>query len=646
MDFFREQEIARRNSRLLTVLFVAAVLVLIGLTNLLVSGLFILDGATASATSDVVTGTQQWAVFLSVGAVIAGIIACVALFNWLRFARGGHHVAEALGGRLAVSNGNDVLEQRAQNIVAEMALAANMPVPPLYILDQERGINAFAAGVNPSNAVVAVTRGALERLTRNELQGVIGHEFSHILNGDMRLSVRLAAMLRGITFIGDIGSVLLHSVSYGRHRRRQQKNDSTAALLVLGLGLYLLGLLGGLLAGLIKSAISKQKEFLADASAVQFTRNPEGIASALKVIGGYTPGTLVHTARAEELSHLFFGQVRHRLWSLFATHPPLETRIRRLDPSWDGAFLTRPSTVDTPRSEADTGTAAVSGLHQAATAPLPAIDLDAANPKVEALAAGTPITTLPKVVLAEAKEPLGAVALMLGLLWREAAAADLQRILAEGHLPGLEHLVAQRGRELNNLDASLRLVLVELCLPTLKSLSYEQYRHFKQLLLQFIHADGRVDLQEWCLYQLTRHYLDPAYGPARTSKPRYRSLAKVKPAIEVAFGTLAMLSEGDTEAAFDRGAERLQLALTCPSQDTLGVQAFGQAIDTLADCYPLLKVTLLKAIAEIASADGLVSATELTLIKAIAAVIDCPVPDAMLPVEHGIANQNPSVTAL
>ncbi len=644
MDFFREQEIARRNSRLLTVLFVGAVLVLIVLTNLLVSGLLLFQDTPSDSHANHSNIAQQWPAFLLVGAAIAAAVASVALFNWLRFARGGQHVAEALGGRLAVSNSNDALELRAQNIVAEMALAANMPVPPLYILDDERGINAFAAGINPSNAVVAVTRGALERLTRDELQGVIGHEFSHILNGDMRLSVRLAAMLRGITFIGDIGSILLHSASYGRHRHRRQKDDSTVALLVLGLGLYLLGLLGGLLAGLIKSAISKQKEFLADASAVQFTRNPGGIANALKVIGGYTPGTLVHSARAEELSHLFFGQVKHRLWSLFATHPPLETRIRRIEPSWDGEFVTRPSTDNTPGAMADEPISATSGLHQAVTASLPDIELSAPGVPINEPASGAPLNTLPAVVLAQTKEPLEAVALMLGLLWREPVAADLNTILSQGQLPGLEHLVAQRGREVSQLDASLRLTLVELCLPTLKSLSYEQYRNFKSMLLQFIRADGRVDLQEWCLYQLIRHYLDPAFGPVRNSKPRYRSLTKVKPALEIALGTLATLSHGYTERAFARGANSLQIQLVCPPIDALGVQAFGKAIDTLADCYPLLKVSLLKAMAEIASADGSVSATELTLVKAIAAVIDCPVPDSMLPVTQ-TSSQNPSVTA-
>ena len=284
MDFFREQDIARRNTRLLTLLFGIAVLVLIAMTNLLLVGFVVFEsgGGHASLSDDML----DWQSFIAVGAVITLIIGAVVLVNWINFARGGKQVAAALGGRLVQPGTDDPLEQRAANIVQEMALAANMPVPSLFVLDEEAGINAFAAGTSPANAVVAVTQGALTSLNRDQLQGVIGHEFSHILNGDMRLSIRLAAMLRGITFIGDVGSILLHSASHRRRYRSSKKDDGRGAVLAIGLGLYLIGLLGGLMAGLIKSAISKQKEYLADASAVQFTRNPEGIGDALKIIGG------------------------------------------------------------------------------------------------------------------------------------------------------------------------------------------------------------------------------------------------------------------------------------------------------------------------------------------------------------------------
>ena len=285
MDFFREQDIARRNTRLLTLLFGVAVLVLIGMTNLLLVGFVVFE--SGDGHSSLSTDVLDWQSFFAVGAVITLIIGAVVLVNWINFARGGKQIAAALGGILVQPGTDDPLEQRAANIVQEMALAANMPVPSLFVLDEEPGINAFAAGTSPANAVVAVTRGALTSLNRDQLQGVIGHEFSHILNGDMRLSIRLAAMLRGITFIGDVGSILLHSASHRRRYRSSKKDDGRGAVLAIGLGLYLIGLLGGLMAGLIKSAISKQKEYLADASAVQFTRNPEGIGDALKIIGGY-----------------------------------------------------------------------------------------------------------------------------------------------------------------------------------------------------------------------------------------------------------------------------------------------------------------------------------------------------------------------
>jgi hypothetical protein len=212
---------------------------------------------------------------------------------------------------------------------------------PLYLLPDERGINAFAAGITPADAVVAVTRGTLLQLRRDELQGVIGHEFSHILNGDMRLGIRLAALLKGITFIGDVGHFLLRAGAYGVGRSHRQSSERSAALPILGLGLLVIGWLGSLSAGFIKAAISRQKEFLADASAVQFTRDNRGIANALKVIGGFLPGSLVHAARAAEMSHIFFGEVRHSLWEGFSTHPPLERRILRLDPQWDGEFIQR-----------------------------------------------------------------------------------------------------------------------------------------------------------------------------------------------------------------------------------------------------------------------------------------------------------------
>ena len=627
MDFFREQDIARRNTRLLTLLFGIAVLVLIGMTNLVLVGFVVFE--SGDGHSSLSTDVLDWQSFFSVGTLITLIIGAVVLVNWINFARGGKQIAAALGGRLVQPGADDPLEQRAANIVQEMALAANMPVPSLFVLDEEPGINAFAAGTSPANAVVAVTRGALTSLNRDQLQGVIGHEFSHILNGDMRLSIRLAAMLRGITFIGDVGSILLHSASHRRRYRSSKKDDGRGAVLAIGLGLYLIGLLGGLMAGLIKSAISKQKEYLADASAVQFTRNPEGIGDALKIIGGHSAGTFVETARAEEMSHLFFGQVRHRLWSAFATHPPIEERIERIDPQWDGQFLTvtAPQTASAEEAENDPG-------HLAAVAAVGATLAVAGSAQSNATGAAND-RDADALLLQETKDSLGAMALVLGMAWDPQCEETQWRALSEVEIKGLAETTQRWCKTLRERAAAQRLHLLELCLPTLRGISVPQYQTFRELLLTWISADGKTDLSEWCLFQMVRHTLDAALLDTRPARPRHKSLTAVTRELATALGTLAHLTEENTEHAFDRGRNLLELPLTLPETPSLTVAEFGKAVDALAGCYPLLKVQALKAMAAVAADDGEISDLEITLVKAMAVVMDCPVPDVMLEA-HGI----------
>ena len=624
MDFFREQDIARRNTRLLTALFILAVLVLIAITNLLLVGLLLFE--TDEYGTDGLIAYFDWPSFFAVGAVVALVIGLVALVNWFNFARGGKQIATALGGTLVQPSTEDPLERRAANVVQEMALAANMPVPSLFILDQEPGINAFAAGTSPANAVVAVTRGALTTLSRDQLQGVIGHEFSHILNGDMRLSIRLAAMLRGITFIGDVGSILLRSASR-RHRYRSSKDDNRSAALALGLGLYVIGLLGGLMAGLIKSAISKQKEYLADASAVQFTRNPEGIGDALKIIGGHSSGTQVTAGRAEEMSHLFFGQVQPRLWSGFATHPPIAKRIKRIDPAWDGMFLTA-----TPPAEGHSGDETASDpSHQAALAAL-TIAAAATKPTISDSVSTGPSGPYDEAesLLLETRDPFGAMALVLALVWDPTHEKTQLRALEAKPVTGLSVTIRRWCQPVHARTAAQRLTLLELCLPTLKGLSKAQYQAFRELLLEWISADGKTALGEWCVFQMVRHFLDPEFLDTPPSRPKHKTLRAVADDLAVVLGTMASLTEEDTERAFQRGCALLKLPLRLPERPELTVAHFSAAVDNLAECYPLLKVSILKTMAAVAGDDGVIGEIEITLVKAMAAVMDCPVPDAVL----------------
>jgi Zn-dependent protease with chaperone function len=352
-DFFERQSAARRSTKWLVVLFSFAVVAIVGivfLASLAAVGGFkqYASQATTSSSvesplSDVDYTNLQWEVPLGACAVTLLLIGGGSLFKIAQLNGGGTTVAESVGGMRIAPNTTDPLERRLLNIVEEMALASGVPVPPVFMLPEEQGINAFAAGYSPSDAVVAVTRGTAEQLSRDELQGVVAHEFSHILNGDMRLNIRLIGLLHGILLLSLVGRILFRMTAYSG--RRRSKNDSAGAILVVGLVLIIIGSIGALMGNLIKAAVSRQREFLADASAVQFTRNPGGIAGALKRIGAAIKGSLLKHPNAAEMSHLYFGQgVWEGFSGLMATHPPLKKRILRLEPNWDGKYPETPAT--------------------------------------------------------------------------------------------------------------------------------------------------------------------------------------------------------------------------------------------------------------------------------------------------------------
>ena len=337
MNFFEHQDNARKNSRWLILVFilaVAAIVVAINLVILIALGFFSFDAETASVPfSEVVKQNVP----LLAGSAVASVafILVASLFKMVSLQAGGGQVARQLGGTLVDSTTRDPLRRRLCNVVEEIALASGVPVPEIYVLDQEAGINAFAAGYTPADAAVAVTRGALEKLDRNELQGVIAHEFSHILNGDMRINIRLMGALFGILMLALIGRrVLIHSHVFGRSSRSR----NGGAIILIAFGLMAVGYIGLFFGRWIKAAVSRQREYLADASAVQFTRNPDSIGGALKKIAVYGNSSYLNVD-TEEVSHMLFGDGRKM--NLFSTHPKLEDRIRKVDPGFTAEELTR-----------------------------------------------------------------------------------------------------------------------------------------------------------------------------------------------------------------------------------------------------------------------------------------------------------------
>ena len=493
-DFFESQDIARRNTTRLVILFALAVLALIVSIDLL------LAATMGYLNRNPETGAIDWSLandLQLVGIAVVGTLVVVGggtLFKIAQLRGGGKVVAEQLGGRLLNPDSTVPSEQQLLNVVQEMAIASGAPTPPVYLLDQEAGINAFAAGFTPSDAVIGVTRGAAEAFTRDELQGVIAHEFSHILNGDMRLNIRLIGLLHGILIIGILGYFVLRMGMFsgvGRSRSRQQ--GSPLPLLALGAGLMAVGLFGMLFGNLIKAAVSRQREFLADASAVQFTRQPAGIADALKRIGGATTGSGIQSPNAPEASHMFFGRAIRGLSGLFSTHPPLAERIRRIDPSWDGALPEGPPAASAQPSA--TGVAAFAG--GTASAGPPTVD-QVGQPAGEAHLqyAARLVKSLPAQLVSAAHEPYGARAVVYALLL-DHEATPRQRQL--GHLegaadPGVYEETLRLMPLVDGLDMRARLPLLDMSLPALRGLVPAQYDLFKQNVAELVQADDEIDV--------------------------------------------------------------------------------------------------------------------------------------------------------
>ncbi|WP_286237196.1 M48 family metallopeptidase [Neptuniibacter halophilus] len=639
MDFFTQQDKARRNTGWLVFLFVMAVLTLVLLTNLLIALTvwFMTQDDTLNRGVSVIAQTDSrtiaslfsWKLFGLISLGVAGAVLCAVAYKWLQLGSGGKAVAESLGGRQISPDTQDPNERMALNVVEEMALASGMPVPPVYLLEEEAGINAFAAGNSPADAVIGVTAGCIRHFKRDELQGVIAHEFSHILNGDMRLNLRLMALLHGIVFIGLVGELLAR----GHSNRR-----SDGRIAGLGLALIALGWLGTFFGSLIRAAVSRQREFLADASAVQFTRNPKGIANALKLIGAYSAGSEIGNQRRSEVSHLFFGQVVSKMSSLYATHPPLVDRILRLDPNWDGNYLYRsPKTREQKQAE-DEQAMEVKKEEIFQQAVLTGAVLSTGNDPGEAFAAGDldqirlEIDELHPTLAEHARNPLGAVVVCCGLLMHRPSDLQQQQIelIRQSGFQGAADSVMQILPLITTLQPGNRLPLMEMLLPALKTMSAAQYQQFKRLLLQLIRVDKQTELFEWCLFQIVRHYLAADFEPQKPRRPRHSELAQISDSYRLVLSLLAHYGHDqaeDAERAFNRGASAAGLYnIELLAEAECDLDSFMQAVRELADVYPLLKPRLLTGLRKCAEHDGQITPLEREVITSIAAVMDTPLP--------------------
>lgn len=625
-DFFERQSVARRNTKWLVAMFVLAVIGIVGTT-------FVVTAIGIGASSGEVP--VELPIAASVGALV--IISGGTLYKVAQLAGGGSVVAEQLGGRRLFPNTNDPVERRLLNVVEEMALASGVPVPAVYLLREEQGINAFAAGFSPSDAVVGVTRGCAEQLTRDQLQGVIAHEFSHILNGDMRLNLRLIGVLHGILLMGLVGRELLRFAGHSGGRRSDSKRGGGAAyLLLIGLAFMLLGFLGLLFGNLIKAAVSRQREYLADASAVQFTRNPAGIAGALKRIGAAVFGSKLESPSAAEASHMYFAS---GVSSLFATHPPLDDRIRRLDPQWNGEFppALPAGAVAELESEAVAGFAGetpgdgvdVYGKPVPVQVVRHAVDQVANPTETHREYARELLAAMPRVVVDAAHEPYGARAVIYAsLLDRDAdvRAAQLRALEQLAEPPVFEQTL-RLAPAVNQLDARARLPLVDMTLPALRAFSPAQYQQFSRCFVQLVEADQRLGLFEWTLHQILLRHLRPQFEPVKPKPIKYYGLQRLAHECSVLLSALARASQHDDDVAFAAGQHHLgDVAVRLLPGDRTSLDALRAALGELAQAAPKLRQRLVDACAACICADAAVNVEEAELLRAICDMLDCPMP--------------------
>ncbi|HTL52557.1 MAG TPA: M48 family metallopeptidase, partial [Planctomycetota bacterium] len=579
MDFFGAQDAARKRTGWLVFYLIICVTLMVAATYGAVWVCW-MWGSTKSQIAAPDLFVPRLFFWVTGGTLL--VIFGGAGFKMLQLSGGGAVVAEMLGGRLIPPNTRDPDERKLLNIVEEMAIAAGIHVPPVYVMEDERAINAFAAGHSPNTAVVSVTAGTLRMLSRDELQGVIGHEFSHILNGDMRLNLRLMGILFGILCIYTIGYILLRSSSSGYRRNYAENKKGGNPLPLFGILLMIIGGVGMLFAKLIKAAISRQREFLADASAVQFTRNPDGIANALKKIGGYSRESRIDNSSAEDASHLFFANgLGSAFMDAFATHPPLDERIRRIDPHFDGSF----PKVEYPKEYAETdreearrdgarilavdralGPAAAMALvggrggrvrlpePRSAGRPdgsniRPAVgsgEADQLDPETVLRQVGqlTPdqiayaedlMFRIPNPLLDMAHEPLGASAILYALLLdgTDAVRAAQVNYLRQRCNPAMNNEIGVAVKHLADLPVDIRLKLLDLLLPALRQLAPGQYQETKDVVQKLVDADQQLSLFEFMLIKLMRQHLDQHFGLVRPPVVQYYALKQLAPECEM-----------------------------------------------------------------------------------------------------------------
>ena len=662
MDFFERQRQAKKKTGILVFLFCVAVLFISLLNFLIIAAVIPLAGRNKGELDFSTLQDPMLALWVVLGTFV--IICLAGLFRKSQLSGGGSSIASMMGGRLVNMASTDPDEQKLMNVVEEMAIASSVPMPEVYVMDGEKGINAFAAGSTVDDAVIGVTDGCMRRLQRDELQGVIAHEFSHILNQDMRLNFHLVAVVFGLLVLALLGRLMME-IGFNSSGRRSSKEGGGAGILIgiSGAAIMASGYLGVLMGNLIKSAVSRQREYLADSSAVQFTRNPEGLSGALKKIGALSSGSRLVSPHADEASHMFFGNGMRQSWfSITSTHPPLLERILLLEPSFDGdysevKFNERRSSTAKPKASKQQPMPGITipGMGDALGQALPPVVMGlaaAGQAQVEVASAGTIadsignptpehvdfaaalLKSLPEAVREAARDTHDACALIFALLLDKRDKAVRQNQLGQvKDLFGdqMAKATLKLSGDVAKLDPRAKLPVADLAIGALRRMAREQFDYFTHLLETLAAADEQIDLFEFSLSKLVIRHLEPNFLKQRKKPAQVYSLKRLGHECSVLISSLACTAGSDAETiqmAYQAGAAHLAAATKLnqlPAAEC-DLQELDQSLVALVGVGPNLKRQLIEAAAATVSADGYLQIQEAELLRAISDSLNCPMP--------------------
>lgn len=643
MNFFEHQYRAKRKTWLLVVYFLLAVTLIILSVNLAVYAVFIFTAGDAASNASRITDWFNGPVAFWISVATLFVIVLGTLHAILKLRGGGRVIAEMVGAEKVNPNTRDIKERRLINVVEEMSIASGTPVPELYILE-DLAINAFVAGYRPTETVMVVTQGALENFSRDELQGVIGHEYSHIFNGDMRINIRLMGILAGILLIGQIGGFILRSSG----RRSSRSNKGGGQVMLLGLALFIIGYIGLFFGSLIKAAISRQREFLADASSVQFTRNPDGIAGALWAIKENIEGSKLINAHAEDVSHFCFSDaIGTKFLSMLATHPPLDDRIKAINPHFDIKMRLKKqqepelSGGESRKAAVNTGVTGMGpGVMGAAVAGavLNGMKVRDSVGRVQAehlayaekTRAGIP-EPLDEAVHDQETVRQVIYSLVLADMKQEQVQQGLE-VIRKSENQDITAQVQQFLAHVVDADKSLRLPLINMAIPVLKNLNSEERSRFLDNLEKLVLSDNRYTVFEFALLTILREHL--AGDSGRDVREKYFKYNDVIDEISLLLSVLVRVGtrgEGEAGQTYDVIIKHFtNKPMNMVEMKQCKLNRVSSALKKLNLLTPLLKQTVLESFADCVILDGRVLPAEAEILQAIAISLDCPMPPLAL----------------